>query len=237
MAGENSSVVLELKDFSIFKELDADDVKALGEHIASVDYDLNKTVFTEGEAGDAMYFVRSGAIKILKNIKDDVAKKLNIIKPGEFIGEMSLLDGQARSSSAQALVNSSLYRLKRDDFFKLLSKNSSTAIKLLRGIMDIMSQRLRQANNLYKEMIIWGVDEKSIKKKVREVIEAGTTVKILLFTDRDITGKILNFEEGLGGLEILIEDPGGLKYLVPYHSVQYILTRGKKSIFDLPSKG
>ena len=64
-------------------------------------YDTDDIIFLEFEKGDKFYMVQSGSVKIMKVIKD-VEKLLNIVYPGDFFGELAILEGTTRSASAIA---------------------------------------------------------------------------------------------------------------------------------------
>ena len=99
----------------------------------------NALVFKDGDIGDSMYFIIKGEIKISKG---DI--ELVIFKKGDYFGEMSLLDGEVRSADATSLNDSILLKLDAKDFEKIMYSND----QIMKGIVGMLSQRLRDANNL-----------------------------------------------------------------------------------------
>ena len=86
-------------------------------------------IFLEYEKGDKFYMVQSGSVKITKVIKD-VEKLLDIIYPGEFFGEMAILEDTARSASAIANEDTVLLELRKENFQSILANNTVMALKL-----------------------------------------------------------------------------------------------------------
>ncbi|WP_295161115.1 Crp/Fnr family transcriptional regulator [uncultured Brachyspira sp.] len=92
-------------------------------------YNTDDIIFLEYEKGDKFYMVQSGSVKITKVIKD-VEKLLDIIYPGEFFGEMAILEDTARSASAIANEDTVLLELRKENFQSILANNTVMALKL-----------------------------------------------------------------------------------------------------------
>jgi len=99
-------------------------------------------IFKDGDVGDSMYFIVKGNVKILKG---DV--ELVTLKKGDYFGEMALLDGEARSADAMTVDESILLKLDAHDFEKIMYSND----KIVKGILSMLSQRLRRANELLNQ--------------------------------------------------------------------------------------
>ncbi len=91
----------------------------------------------------SFFLIASGQAKVFISGVDGAEVTLAILNPGEFFGEMSLLDGEPRSASVIAVQKSNLLVIRRDDFLNELEKNSRLAKTLLIG----MSRRIRNKNN------------------------------------------------------------------------------------------
>jgi CRP/FNR family transcriptional regulator, cyclic AMP receptor protein len=74
-----------------------------------------QVLFTEGEPSDHLYVVRSGRIRILVQSVHGEDMTLSVLGPGDTIGELSMIDGQPRSASAEALSATELVTLPADD--------------------------------------------------------------------------------------------------------------------------
>ena len=98
-------------------------------------------LFREGERGRTMYVIRSGKVNIWKHISDKELT-LAVLGPGEFFGEMALLEGLPRSAGATVVEEAKLIELEASAFETLVRKNSEIAVRLMRRL----SSRLREAD-------------------------------------------------------------------------------------------
>lgn len=87
-------------------------------------------IFCEYEPGDSFYLIQSGRVKIVK-IFGSIEKTIDILQPGEFFGEMALLENAPRSASIIALEECRLLEFNRDNFEVLMTGNPQMALKLL----------------------------------------------------------------------------------------------------------
>jgi signal transduction histidine kinase len=106
-------------------------------------YVPGQVICREGEAGDAMFLIRSGHAAIVKG-EFDAPIVLACRGAGEFIGEMALLENLPRSASVVALDEVYLYHVTRDDFQRMLANSTKLDIGMLRKL----SSRLREADDL-----------------------------------------------------------------------------------------
>jgi len=93
-------------------------------------YKAGQIVFCEYEPGDAFYLIQSGRVKIVK-IFGNIEKTIDILKPGEFFGEMALLENAPRSASIIAIDDCKLLEFNRNNFEVLMTGNPQMALKLL----------------------------------------------------------------------------------------------------------
>src|SRR5215831_17652367 len=98
-------------------------------------------LFREGDPGRTMYVIRSGKVNIWKRISD-TDLTLAVLGPGEFFGEMALLEGLPRSAGATVVEDALLIELEASAFETLIRKNSEIALRLMRRL----SSRLREAD-------------------------------------------------------------------------------------------
>jgi CRP-like cAMP-binding protein len=106
-----------------------------------------ETVFTQGEAGDALYAVASGRVRISATAVGGQEVFLSIMEPGDTFGEIAVMDGLPRTAGATALEDSTLYMIKRVDFLGLLESEPGLAVHLLK----LLCTRLRWTSELVEE--------------------------------------------------------------------------------------
>jgi CRP/FNR family transcriptional regulator, cyclic AMP receptor protein len=118
----------------------------MSEMLSSLEHLVRKqpsgtVLFREGDRGQTMYVIRSGKVNISKRIGDSEIT-LAVLGPGEFFGEMALLEGLPRSAGATVVEEALLIELGQDAFATLVRKNSEIALRLMRRL----SSRLREAD-------------------------------------------------------------------------------------------
>jgi uncharacterized membrane protein len=131
----------------LFKRLDAHELEHLAEEIDQVNYNAGETIFNEHDHGDALYIVEEGSVRIWVYDEDVKEVTLAELKPGDFFGELAVLDRGERSSSATAITDIHLHRLSSDDFQKFLIEHPDAAIDVICEI----AQRMRQTNLLVSQ--------------------------------------------------------------------------------------
>src|SRR5947207_7857043 len=128
----------------LFKRLEAHELEHLAEEIDQVNYKAGDTIFNEHDRGDALYILEEGNVRIWVYDEDVKEVTLAQLKPGDFFGELAVLDRGERSSSATAVTDIHLHRLSSDDFQKFLTDHPDAAIDVICEI----AQRMRQTNLL-----------------------------------------------------------------------------------------
>src|SRR5437660_2776330 len=128
----------------LFKRLEAHELEHLAEEIDQVNYKAGETIFNEHDRGDALYILEEGNVRIWVYDEDVKEVTLAELKPGDFFGELAVLDRGERSSSATAVTDIHLHRLSSDDFQKFLMDHPDAAIDVICEI----GQRMRQTNLL-----------------------------------------------------------------------------------------
>jgi CRP/FNR family cyclic AMP-dependent transcriptional regulator len=132
----------------------------LAEEVDQVSFKSGETIFHEYDQGDALYVVESGAVRIWVHDDDVQQITLSELKPGDFFGELSVLDKGERSANATAIMDSTLHRLHRDDFHQFMLKHPHVAIDLICEV----GARLRQTNMLVSQRVTRNVNTEMEKK-------------------------------------------------------------------------
>lgn len=138
-----------LAENSLLRHLEAADRARLAEYAQIARFGADEVIFQRGDPGDSMMAVVTGRVKICAHSEDGKELILNIIKPGEVFGEISLIDGEPRTADAAALEPSQLLVLERRDFQRHLEQNPRVAQRLL----AILCQRLRRTSAALEESL------------------------------------------------------------------------------------
>ena len=129
--------VLVLKSLSIFKDTPENILADLAPIMQEEEPEQGAAIFKEGDAGDCMYIIYQGQVKIHKG-----EKELAILKEKEVFGELSLLDAETRSASATAYTDCILYKIDQEPFYELIDSRPEVA----KNFIKILCQRLRVQN-------------------------------------------------------------------------------------------
>jgi CRP/FNR family transcriptional regulator, cyclic AMP receptor protein len=143
-----------LAKYPPFKSFDGGDLEAMGAVGEEKAIKKDELVFDEDSKGDSMYVIKSGSVKILKKVKNQ-ENTIAVLNPGEFFGEMALLDGLPRSAAVRATGDAELFMISLDGYQKLRKEKPHTALKLMDIIIKVLSNRLRQANKNLEVISFW----------------------------------------------------------------------------------
>lgn len=132
-----------LRKFSLFAELDNREIDEIAAVAKPKRYDKDDIVVHEDERGDVFCLIREGRVKIAMTSPEGKEIILDSFGPGDFFGEMALLDDEPRSASVVATADLEILTIWREDFLKILSHNFS----ITRKVLAELSRRLRDASS------------------------------------------------------------------------------------------
>src|SRR5439155_24937320 len=133
----------ELRELSLFKTLTTREMRELDDLLHERSYQEGETIFDEGDTGLGLFIVVEGRVKIFSSHSalQQLAPELG---RGEFFGELSLFDEEARTGRAMAAEPTRVVALFRTEFFSLLERNRSIAAKILFELSRTVCQRSRK---------------------------------------------------------------------------------------------
>ena len=141
------SILTLLSSVPIFSDLQNSDLLELSSRMSSRKYKKNEKILLEDEFGDTFFIISKGNIKVTRVSEDGREVILAILGEGDFFGEMSLLDGQARSANAIANDICEVMILKRHDFLSFLEKFPKFSISLLIELANRIRKSDQQIEN------------------------------------------------------------------------------------------
>jgi CRP/FNR family cyclic AMP-dependent transcriptional regulator len=144
----------------LFKRLEPHELEHLAEEIDQVNYKAGETIFNEHDRGDALYVVEEGSVRIWVVDEDVNDVTLAELKPGEFFGELAVLDRGERSTNATAITDIHLHRLSSDDFQQFLIEHPDCAIDVICEI----GARMRQTNQLVSQRVSRNINREMEEK-------------------------------------------------------------------------
>lgn len=135
-----------LKKISLFESLTDDELEEV-EKICKTEQIAGDTViFKEGSPGDKCYVIINGEVRISKMIPNIGEEALTVLKPGDYFGEMALIDNFPRSAHAIANTDVQALVISKQDLDKILIADREMGYKLLWVFVKTLSRRLRETN-------------------------------------------------------------------------------------------
>jgi CRP-like cAMP-binding protein len=147
-----------LKTVRLFSEFAEPELLALAARLRERALKQEQVLFREGDAGEEMYFVRSGTILVSKSVTGRVEQVLARMTAGDFFGEMTLIDRSPRSATIQAETAATLLALDRDNLNLLIELNPRAAAAFFRSLVQVFIERLRATGDLVAEVTRWGLE-------------------------------------------------------------------------------
>ena len=133
----------------LFTALDEEAAAALRASMTASRLSRGQVLFAEGDAGDRLYVIVEGKIKLGRTSGDGRDNLVAVLGPGEMFGELSLFDPGPRTATASALTDARLQELAHDDLRPWLTGRPEVASQLLRAL----AQRLRRTNESLADLV------------------------------------------------------------------------------------
>lgn len=111
-------------------------------------YPKNTVILNEGDPSNGLYIIHSGRLKAF--LADDQGREivLNIMEPGEYFGEMALIDNEARSASVMTMEDSQMTLVTKENFNDCLARNPELAAPLMLGLIKRLRISTRKVGSL-----------------------------------------------------------------------------------------
>jgi len=148
MSTELQESITILRRVPIFSDINEKELAKIARVGVRKRYKKGNIILLEEEAGTALFVIISGKVKIVRTDDEGREVILSILGESEFFGEMSIIDGLARSASVVAITKADVFIIHRQDFIDLLHEYPIVAIALLREL----TMRLRKADAQIKSL-------------------------------------------------------------------------------------
>jgi CRP/FNR family transcriptional regulator, cyclic AMP receptor protein len=143
MAGVPTTVsTTVLRAVPLFSSIPDEQLRALATVVTRRSVARGATIMVAGDQTDSLYIILSGRLKLMMSDAEGKEVILSILGPGEFFGEMGLIDDSPRSASVLAIEPCELLSIAKRDFNKCLAENFEMAMAVMRGLV----RRLREAD-------------------------------------------------------------------------------------------
>lgn len=155
-----------LADVAIFSRIDPEGLEFLASKFSRRKFRRNEVIFHKDDAGDRLYVVTSGLVKIVIVSEDGQENDIALHSPGDCFGEMSVLDGGRRSATAIAIQATETVTLSQQAFLEFIDDHP----KVAHHIISLLVQRLRVTNDLLGDFSFLDVPTR-VAKKLLELAE------------------------------------------------------------------
>jgi CRP/FNR family cyclic AMP-dependent transcriptional regulator len=160
-----------LKSVPLFVSFPDDQLRMLVTVVTRRSAPRASLIMAAGDPTDSLYIVISGRLKVMMGDAEGKEVILSIIGPGEFFGEMGLIDDSPRSASVVAIEPCELLSLSRRDFKKCMAENFEMTITVMKGLV----RRLREADRKIGSLALLDV--------------YGRVARLLLDMSEDVNGQ------------------------------------------------
>lgn len=209
--------------------LDRSALQHLAEAVTRRTYQKGDAIFHKEDEGQSLFIVEDGSVRIYVPSIQGADLTLAILGPGDFFGDLSLLDGQPRSAGADAMQDTHALVLERSDFMALMQSRPEAAL----AVMSVVARRLRETDEMASDLAFLDVAGR-LAKKLLELAsnhgvsrEDGTLLDVnitqeqlanMIGVTRESVNRNLGQFRDLGlianqGRRIILRDPEGLRAL------------------------
>ncbi|MBN2282050.1 MAG: Crp/Fnr family transcriptional regulator [Candidatus Marinimicrobia bacterium] len=164
-----------LRNVPLFSSLPDEKLEYISKILIPRKYTKDTLIVMENDEGDSLFIIREGRVKVTRYSDEGGEVILSILGDDDFFGEMSLLDGEARSANVVALEDTSVFILTRPDLYNLLESKPTIAIAML----EELATRIRRSDKYIKGL---------------SLSDAETRVGMTLFNLSEQMGTIKNGE-------------------------------------------
>jgi CRP/FNR family cyclic AMP-dependent transcriptional regulator len=133
----------------IFAGLDDEALQVFLERAEKLEIPAGGVIAREGESNHCMFLIEAGAVRIIKNFGTPDAVVLATLGPGDFFGEMCILETLPRTASGVAAQPSTVVRVSSSAFYHLYEKLPRQHSILLLNIARDLSRRLRHLDEVF----------------------------------------------------------------------------------------
>ena len=212
-----------LKSIPYFAGLSSTELDSVRPHVLERRAERGEIILYDGEPAKALFFVISGAVKVFKTSADGKDQILNIVTPGESFNDAPVFNGGPNQASAQAIVPTVLYELRKTEINALLQNHPQIALNTIKVLAGQANQLVSLVEDLSFKHVIGRV-AKILLKNAGDATSPGLRLTqqemaALAGSAREVVGRSLKSlqEDGVIRLErhrIVIANKAALEELV-----------------------
>ncbi len=219
--GETGRIIDFLRKSVLFRNLPESDLRKISLKFEFMDLPMGEVLFYEKDTSSDMYLILEG--KVRASLFDEHGNELVLAElgPGEFLGEMSMIDQLPRSATVIAEEPTKLASLSRDAFLKILRENPDISVNVIKALVA----RLRRTDYMVEALAFRNVESRIVKFLLEVGRERGVTengkFKVRKMTHRDLASRVGSSREAVTkalkalNFKGVIEDSGNFWLVSP----------------------
>ena len=187
-----------LHHVQLFRSLAPSETVLLTDHSTTRTYPANTVLITEGDTTDSLYVILDGEVKVYVSDANGKEAILNLMGPGEYFGELALLDDSPRSASVVTMSPTKVMIISKSDFKRCLASNPDLAFNMIRSL----TQQVRSLTDSVKNLALMDVYGRvahmlldlAKEKDGRQIIEQRLThqdIASMVGSSREMVSRIL----------------------------------------------
>lgn len=153
------SVDLRLKilgQVPFFHGLNPKDLREINTYFVEKGYSPEEAVCYAGDIAERLYVVADGNVKLMQHTMSGQDVMLDVLKPGEFFGSLSILGDEEYSETVIAQTECCVISIGADEFRRILRDHPQVALK----VIDIMAERLKSAHEMIRQLSTHSVEQR-----------------------------------------------------------------------------
>ena len=137
----------------LFSMLTNDQAQSIADSVVKRRFRRGEIIVEHGKKSNALFILLTGRARVLTSDSRGREVILAVLQPGDYVGEMSLIDNEPHSATVRAEVQTDMLILGRAEFARCLPENSSLSYAIMRGLV----QRLRSADRQIESLALLDV--------------------------------------------------------------------------------
>lgn len=175
-----------LRSLALFQRLSEEELARVAAIARERHYRKGAILFSEGDPGEAIYFVKKGRVRVFRTAANGQEQVLRVWGPGHEVGLVVLADKAPYPASAQVTEDSVLLVFRVDDLLQILPESRTLAA----NAFCLVGQRLRLARDLAHDLAVHNTHGRLANLLLRMAEEQGSNVITLGMTHQEIAGMI-----------------------------------------------
>ena len=154
--------------------------ESLADAVGKRRYKRGEHIVTQGTKPDSLFIILAGRARVLMTDRKQREVILATLQPGDYIGEMSLIDNDPHSATVEAEIQTDVLTLGRSDFTRCLHENNSMTLAVLRGLV----RRLRSADRKIESLALMGVYDRVAEALIEQATAQSEPGAILVIREK-----------------------------------------------------